>query len=352
MRRILVTFAILSLALATTGRAAPPIELELVTERGVQITAPHEWLQLLTAIGIHDVRIRTKQSGDRVQATNVGTAERPRYRVLGLLSSGDRLQLPGTTFTRRDEAALKDYFDRLAADGDESLTAQRGRFGLTDKELASITADLAQPVDFETKGQTPLKVIDRLQSEFAVKIAVDQAVSRALHEGQPVANELKNLTAGTALAIMLRRERLVLRPEKIRGQPVTLRVLPADTDALANSTLGKTDDAEIENWPIGWEPQQTPGRTAPSLFEPRNAEIEGYTLAETLAAIQPRIKVPFYFDHAALAAKQIDPAVIQVRLARTRTHYKRVIDRVLAQARLHSQIRVDEAGTPFLWITR
>ena len=41
----------------------------------------------------------------------------------------------------------------------------------------------------------------------------------------------------------------------------------------------------------------------------------------------------------------------------TRLHDKkadlleRVIDRVLAQARLGSQLRVDEAGTPFLWIT-
>jgi hypothetical protein len=41
-----------------------------------------------------------------------------------------------------------------------------------------------------------------------------------------------------------------------------------------------------------------------------------------------------------------------VTLPRTKTYYKRVLDRVLAQARLGAQVRIDEAGTPFLWITR
>ena len=83
----------------------------------------------------------------------------------------------------------------------------------------------------------------------------------------------------------------------------------------------------------------------------RNVEISGFTLEETLAAIGPRVKIPIYMDHAALAAHKIEPDKIQVRLARTRTIYKRVIDRVLAQAKLGSQVRIDEAGTPFLWIT-
>ena len=83
-----------------------------------------------------------------------------------------------------------------------------------------------------------------------------------------------------------------------------------------------------------------------------DGKIDGYTLEEALTAIGPRIKIPLYFDHAALAEYEIDPAKVQVRFPRSRTFYKRVIDRVLAQARLGSQLRVDEAGAPFLWITR
>lgn len=340
------------LALASPTRAAAPIALELATEQGVQITAPHEWLQLLTALGIENVRIRGTQPGDEPRAENRGTPEQPSYRVLGILSARGQLRLPGGTFGRGDRTRLKDYFDRLTADGAESLTAPHGYFGLTEKELGAVFADLTQPIDFETKGQPPRAVLDRLQTKFALKLVVDAEADHVLRAAKPVADELTGLSAGTGLAIMLRNSGLVIRPEKSRGQPVAYRIALADPDTLARSTVGKTADKEMQQWPIGWEPEQTPGATAPSLFEPRYAEIEGYTLAETLAAIGQRVKVPLYLDHAALAANRIDPATIQVRLARTQTIYKRVIDRVLAQARLGSQIRVDEASTPFLWITR
>jgi hypothetical protein len=161
--------------------------------------------------------------------------------------------------------------------------------------------------------------------------------------------------------MMLRASGLVMRPEKLRGKPVVYRVEVGGSVADANKLpvvtvsperAGKTDDHGIEHWPIGWEPQETPGRAAPSLFELLNAEIDGFTLDEALAAIGPRLKVPMYIDRAALAAHKIDPSKVQVRLARTRTSYKRVIDRAVAHARLHSQVRIDEAGNAFLWISR
>ncbi|HEX3601296.1 MAG TPA: hypothetical protein VHU84_14185 [Lacipirellulaceae bacterium] len=59
-----------------------------------------------------------------------------------------------------------------------------------------------------------------------------------------------------------------------------------------------------------------------------------------------------FVDHAALAAHKIDPATTQLKLARARMTYKRLLDRVLAQARLGDSIRADENGTLFLWVTR
>jgi hypothetical protein len=247
---------------------------------------------------------------------------------------------------------LKDYFDRLSADGAESLTAPRGRFGLTQKELTTVLADLAQPVDFETKGLQPRVVLDRLQSKLTLKFESDAEADRAIREAAPVPDELKGLTAGTALAMLLRNDGLVFRPEKSRGQAAAIHISVASADALRQSTLGRTDDTDIKNWPIGWEPDKSPGETAPSLLESLNAEIDGYTLEEALAAISPRLKVPLYFDHAALASHHIDLAKVQVKLARARMSYKRLLDRILTQARLGSSVRVDENGTAFLWVTR
>jgi hypothetical protein len=183
---------------------------------------------------------------------------------------------------------------------------------------------------------------------------LDAEAERLLREAQPIHDELKGITAGTGLAIALREVGLTMKPEKARGQAVAYRIVPAAADATGQSTLGKTGapDPNAKSWPIGWEPDKAPGEIAPSLMESLNAEIDGYSLEEALAAITPRLKLPLYIDHAALSAHNIDPAKVQVKLPRARMTYKRLLDRILAQARLGSSIRVDESGTPFLWVTK
>lgn len=349
--RLVATFISTWMCAAVTNAAAP-IDVELATQQGLQITAPREWLQLFASIGMNNVRIRGAQAGDKPLATNRGTAERPRYYVLGILTARDQLQLPGGTFGRGDRARIKDYFDRLAADGSESLTAPRGRYGLTEQELAAVFADLAQPIDFETKGRVPRAVIDRLQGKLALKFAVDAEADAVLRAAKPFGDELRGVSAGSGIAMLLRNYGLVLRLEKLRGRPVAYRVTVADVDAIAQSTIGKESDKDPTNWPIGWELDAAPVKIAPSLFEQLNAEIDGYTLAETLAAVGPRLTVPMYVDHNALATNKIDPAVIKVKLPRMRVTYNQVLSRVLAQAHLGASLRVDEAGRPFLWVTR
>jgi len=339
------------LATAATSLAAPPVEVELATDRGVQITAPQEWLQLLAGIGVTNVTIRGQQLGDEPVAKNVGTADRPSYRVVGVINS-QNLRLPGGTFTTADRARLKDYFDRLGADGAESLTAPRGRFGLTEKEFSTVLTDLSQPINFATKDQPLQAVLDRLQAKLHLICEIDSDAARRIREAPPVADELQTFAAGTSLAIALRGAGLYFRPEKPRGQLIHYRVSLADPSTIRENTLGRASDKNPGCWPIGWESSKSPGETAPSLLGTRVVEIDGYSLEEALAAIAPLAKVPLLFDHALLKSRNIDPAKIQVKLPRGQLTYRRMIDRILSQARLGSQVRVDDAGTPFLWITQ
>jgi hypothetical protein len=350
-----------------TAQAAPVIELEIATERGLQITAPQEWLQLLTRIGIDNVRLRSAVSSDTPAVTNRGTAERPRYHVVGILSSREELLLPGGSFGRGDLMKLKDYFDRLSADGGDRLTAAKGPFGLTEKELSAVFADLSQPVNFPTTGLTPQTVVERLQAKAKHAIVFDPAVERPFREAKPVSNELSGVSVGTALAIMLRSYGLVLRPEKPRGEPLVYRIAPAEVQTASvrrqggitatkvsplatKSRPGKLSNFDDADWPIGWETEKSPGEIAPSLFEKLNAEIDGYTLDETLAAIGPRLKVPYFIDQAVLTASHINPTTVKIKVDRSQMSYKRLLDRVLAQAQLGCDLRADEAGTVFLWI--
>jgi hypothetical protein len=336
LQTCLTIFAVF--AIAAAAPAAPPIELELVTERGLQITAPQQWLQLFAKIGVTNVRIRTASGSEQPAVDNRGTAERPRFHVVGVLKARNEVQLPGGTFRQGERQKLADYFARLSADGAESMTAERGRFGLTEKEFTAVHADLAQPLNFITKDQALQAVLKRVQQKLTHPLTLNAAADQAIRTAPPVADDVSKLTVGTGLAIILRNHNLALQPIKEVGQGVELRIV----------STSEANDA----WPIGWESQSSPRETAPMLFESLNVEIAGYTLTEAIDAIAPRLKLPIYWDHAALAKQKTDPATIQVHLPRTRTYYKRILDRVLAQARLHSDVRVDEAGTAFIWITR
>ncbi len=233
LMRLRLLSAVLLTALVDGAYAAgPPVELEIVTEQGVQITAPQQWLQLLTGIGIDHVQVRGGQSGDEPKITNQGTARTASYHVVGVLTSRDQLRLPGGTFSRSDRAQLKDYFAKLGADGTDAVTAPHVRFGLTEKELTAVLADLAQPIDFETKGLTPRAFADQLQKSLALKPSIDAEASEAMRAAPPAVDELKGVAAGTALAITLRNCGLVMRPEKQRGQPVAYHVVVAGPDIV------------------------------------------------------------------------------------------------------------------------
>jgi len=111
-------------------------------------------------------------------------------------------------------------------------------------------------------------------------------------------------------------------------------------------------DSKRESWPVGWKPAVSSRQSAPQLFELRNIEINGFTLAQALTALQPALKMPVIMDDWVLQQRQIDPSKIEVSLPKKRTFLKSAIGKLLSQGRLAEEVRVDEQGQPFLWVTQ
>jgi hypothetical protein len=68
-------------------------------------------------------------------------------------------------------------------------------------------------------------------------------------------------------------------------------------------------------------------------------------------AIQARLEVPVFYDRNAMALHGIDPAQSPAELPSKRISYSQTLNRLLSQAKLKYELRVDEAEKPFLWIT-
>ncbi len=332
-----VVVLVLLAALAPAAWAEGRIEVEIAAQPGLPVTSSQKWYKLLIDLGVEGLRIRSYRQGDQPQITNRGTADRPRYEILGVLTGDDVLVLQGGRFTSRDRVRLKQFFDDLRSEGIAGATEEKQAYGLTRDQLVAVAEDLTPPVAFSTKDVPLGEVVSKASDRLRHAVAVDPAAAARLRAAGAVAQEFQDTSLGTALAIALAGEGLMLQPHKPRGEDVVLRIAPRDEQS--------------EAWPTGWPPQSPDRELVPRLFEFLDVEIAGIALPQALGAIEERLQIPFLFDRAALARHQIVPEQVQVSIPAGRTYYKRIVDRMLSQAKLKGELRVDEAGSPFLWIT-
>jgi hypothetical protein len=327
-------------ALFAAGRA----RLELVGEDRSSALAFQEWVQVLGKAGVKDVRIRagdqSAMPGDRPAKVDIavqGTPQSPLYVVTGIVKSRDELLLPCGVFRRSDAARLARWLDDLAAHGPPDRRPQKSAFGLTAEQFQQVHQQLARPVDFSTRAAARAEVVAKIGRQLQLPLQFDAESARALGD-DTVEEELRDLSCGTALACVLRPAGYCLVPRAAGGKLVcaVVQARPA-----------------LEIWPVGWEPppDQPPRDVLPILLEFLNVNIQKVPAAQAVEAIGQRLKVPVLLDHNALARHGIDPAKAIVSLPQGRTTYSQALRRLLSQAGLKFEVRLDEAGKPFLWIS-
>jgi hypothetical protein len=324
-------------SIGAEAQAALPIDIEVAAEAGSPFGAMQEWGKLLNEMDLARVRLRGANGGDEPSVTPSGEGESQRFKLVGILNRRDQLELPGGKFGFGDRAKLKAYFESLPERA-ANQGVERGIFNLTKQQFEQVYDDLSAPVTTSTKGMTPEAIVTSLQEGLTIPLEIDAAARGALRAAKPLSGELQGMSTGSAIAIALRPAELTMLPEQKLGQPLQLRVVKAE--------------AGVRGWPAGWRPAQTARELVPAMYRFTNIEIKGFTLDEALAALGPHMEVPLLFDERVLAVRGIDPAKIEVSFPRGKTYIRRAVDRVLSQARLAGELRIDEAEKPFYWITQ
>ncbi|MBI3463989.1 MAG: hypothetical protein HY000_13165 [Planctomycetes bacterium] len=308
----------------------------MAAEAGVPVNTTQEWYRLLVDLKVANLRIHSGPAADEPSIKTLGSVERPVYQVHGRLTSRGELLLPGGRFTVRDRAKLATWLTNLQAAGPGQPTARgTGPFGLTREQLAEAHAALAQPLDFATRGLPHAKAVAQARLKLKLPVVFEVAGNESAAGQEAVTEELQGLSCGTALAYLLRPAGLGLAPRVGARGGLELSVRPA----------GRSSEA----WPVGWPPGAA--RPLPELFQSFTSSIDDVTVAETLGAIEERLKAPVLFDRYALARHGIDPAAVRVTLPEMKTSYSQLLTRVLSKAKLKYELRIDEAGKPLLWIT-
>lgn len=322
---------------AATATAAPRVQLELVTEEGFPASGSHRWMSALQNLGLANLRIRSARPGDKVQIVQDGSGSTASYRVTGLLTADNLLLLPGGRFRLGDIEGLRAWIGKLQEGGETRLHETEAAFGLTPTQLVAVHEVLSRPLTVATKGQRSFDVLKQISAGLTLSFLAGAEARAAMGGDDPVLDELQGLSSGTAIAAILRPLGLVLVPQKQSDGEIRLWI----TDARRAR----------ESWPVGWPSDRSPRETLPALFNFLNIEIDDTPLQDALAAIGGRLEAPLLFDHNSLARQKIAPAEVKVSLQPRRMYYQAVLDRLLNQAGLTNELRVDDAGKPFLWIS-
>ena len=334
--RIILLLLSWHLLAATTLADRPPVRLELAARKGVPLTGQQRWLTTLRGL-TDSLRIRKARNGDKPEIRDTGTRFAPSYLVIGILSDRNSLLLPGASFRTTDRTEIVRWINRLRSDGIDAVASPKGQFGLTEKQWVTINKALQQPVHFSTRNLRSFDVASQIAKRVSVPFALDAVGRRILEKNQRLLDDYQGLSSGTAMAALLHSIGLVMVPEQPQGEDLQIGVF-------------KASDAE-HSWPIGTAPANAPGRAFPKLFNKLTVTIDDQPLATVVNAVQKRLEVPILQDHPALAKQGIDLTRDRVTLPEQRSYYHSILRDSLRQAGMKYELRVDDRGQPFLWIT-
>lgn len=336
VRPVLITLACLALPTSSTT-AALPIDLEVAAMADAPFGAMQEWAPILGQMNLANFRLRGFHDGDEPSLTVDPAATSKRYRLFGVLDRQNRLVLPGAAFGQQDTAKLKTFLEELPV-REEEKHIERGPFGLTRPQFDQIFRELAATVDHTTVGVGPRSLLDELSANSKIAVEFDPGVEQLVAAAKPLGVEMHGLSLGTVLAAALRKADLQLAPEGLRGQPLVYRV--------------SRFDAQRESWPVGWRPSRIGSQVAPAMAKFTMIEIEGFALSAALDALAPHAGVPLIRDERIIDRLRSDPFERKVKIPQGKRSIRSAIDSVLSQATLAGELRVDEGGHPFYWITQ
>ncbi len=333
------TFAAMLVAmLSSTAAAAGRVELEATIDPGFNQADLQRWNELLGQVGFDAVRLGGNKNVDGPKIEPFSGIGGQSYRVYGVLARGNQLILPSGRFGFGDRGAITAWVAKLRTSGPPLKPGEKPPpFGLPAATLDGVRRDLARVADFSTQNRAPTEVINELANRLGFQVTADAAIADVLGRAEKVPGELKGLACGTVAAAVLRREGLSLVPTATKAGGVEYQIVRAA--------------AGQDVWPVGWPPEKPIPELLPDLFTLRNVKIDNVNAAQLLQIVADRLKLPMLFDEQAMVMKKLDPSKVQVNIPEGKLGYEAVLDRAMFQAGTKHEVRVDDAGRPFLWIT-
>jgi hypothetical protein len=287
------------------------------------------------------VRIRRGIAGDKPELKETTLAGERLVTVIGHLDRAGDLIFPEHRFSRAEAGKLGEWLKELETYGAQGAPAGQPVWGLDETQFSALYSALSRKVDAELEGLPLQEAAGRigLPDTYAVRFTAKAAswLSSEFSEEPRVRQSPQGLGAGTALAILVGEYGLGFRPQR----------QPDGSIALVVDPLKETTDV----WPVGWEPKEPPQKVFPTLFELVPVDLQDVKLTDLTQAVSTKTGVPILFDHYRIAASGIELEGIAAAHPPRTTSWSLLLRAVTYPHRLTRELRIDERGQPFVWIT-
>lgn len=336
-----VLLSLLFLALVLPCVYADVVQVEIIQLDGASMEYPHTWGRELVRTDAPGVQFRNQRSGDAVSITEAGTEVMPVWKVIGTMDAYGNILMPdGSRFRCGDAAGLATWIRELpgkmrAKKQAENAPAQ-GDFGLPIPLQQQLLSDLKQNLQEETAGLTPVEILQKCAHGLSASFKISPAQVRALKELDPIDEELSSLSKGTIMAYVLRPAGLALIPRQSNGQ-------------LYYSI--ETGQKNVKQWPIGTKVDKLEAEVLPDILKKIPANMRAVPLRDAVDSISERIDVPVLYDLNAMARYGIDLDTAKVTVSSENITYLTLLNKILRTQKLKCELRMDENGEPFFWVT-
>ena len=302
---------------------------------------PHIWGRELVRTDAPSVQFRHQRAGDAVSITESGTESMPVWKIIGTMDAYGTILMPdGSQFRSGDAAGLATWIRELpgkmrAKKQAENAPAQ-GEFGLPIPLMNQVMNDLKQNLQEETTGLLPVEILQKCARGLSAPFNISSAQVRALKELDPIDEELSSLSKGTIMAYVLR--------------PAGLALVPRESNGRLYYSV-ETGQKNLKPWPIGTKVDKREGEVLPDILKMIPVNMKDVLLRDAVASISKRLDVPMLYDLNSMARYGIDPDTAKVTVSYEKISYLTLLSQILRKNRLKYELRMDENGEPFFWIT-
>ena len=309
----------------------------LLAPRTTSIDA-QRWGPVFQKLG-ESARFRQPILDDRPEVTETRQGRTRLVKAVGELKPDGSLAFPGRSFRLTETRELAEWIRELKTYGAQGSPAGKRGFGLSATQLDLVLRMLEAPMTKDVTG-LPLEQAVRqfgLPPTLPLRFSVDaEQDMQKLPVAVTAPADLRGLSRGTVLAILLSRANLGFRPSRTPVGSLELVALPLEPDAGL--------------WPIGWPLDRPPVHVVPKYVETEIFDLMDEPLTSLLDDAKKQAGVRILVDVHRIADAELSLDLVKVTQRPRRMTWSGMLDRATFPD-LMPELLQDEAGKPFVWIT-